>query len=524
MTGTVPATSETVPPVAELDRTQRLRQVTVLGLLLAAAAIFGPAAGALLYAGKPLDIVLFAVLLLPFLFWRVRAAPVVMVMAAATGFPRFPDPGADAITAKIPLFRSFSDSYGLSGAAILPIELILGLALLLWIADAITNRRLSVRSSHLGIAIAVFTGVTLLAELYGLARGAVFNISLWEVRPFLYVGLTYLLASQLLTSRRSMKAVLWAIVLGTGAMSILGAERTISTINVYPRPEAILEHDEAFFFGLFTLLTVGLWVFGQRGLLRVVATALLPLVILSDFGNNRRSAWVILPATLLALVIIAYQRMPERRTRITIVVAVLLVLGTGYTMAFRNSSAVYAEPAHGIWSQFRPDPRDYQSNLYREIENMNLGLDIRSSPVIGLGFGVPVPHPIPVFDASGVDPLINFIPHNTVLYVWMRMGSIGAVAFWFLIGAAVVAACRLARLPDAWYGFLGALVLSALIAWIAEGWFDKGIVSFRITILVGTLLGALEAARRLSVAGRLGREQAPAEVGPAAVEEPRAAA
>jgi O-antigen ligase len=286
------------------------------------------------------------------------------------------------------------------------------------------------------------------------------------------------------------------MVLGTGLKGLLGTERTITMANVYPRPTSLLEHDESVFFSCYILLTVALWVFGQRGSLRRVATALLPLVVVADLGNNRRAAWVMLPAMLLALAVVAFQRMPDRRRLIVWVVAVLLVIGSAYVLAFRYSNALFAQPAHAIWSNFRPDPRDASSNLYRQLENLDLGLDIRSSPVLGQGFGVPIPHPVPLLDATEVDPLINFIPHNNILYVWVRMGLPGAVAFWFVVGAGAVAACQLARHPDRRLVMFGMLVLAALIAWVYQGWLDKGIVSFRITILVGVLLGALQAVRR----------------------------
>lgn len=491
------------PPqdVAELARLQRLRRNLVGAGLLIAAVLLVPLVGTLVVAGRGFYAVGVAALLLPVLFWRVRPSPVIMLALAATAVPRFADPAGDDPAARIPLFRSFSETFGVSGGFMLPIELVIGLALLLWLAHAITNRRLSIRASHTGVAMAVLMGIALAAEGYGLARGGVFHISLWELRPFLYLGLSYLLASQLLTTRGALRGVLWAMVIGTGTISIVGTERTFTLTGTYPRPDAILEHDEAFFFGCFILLTVALWVYGQRGWLRRLATGFLPLVVIADFGNNRRAAWIIIPATLLALVVVAYARMPERRRRILVVVGVALALATGYTVAFHSTTSIYGAPAHGIWSQFNPDSRDYLSNLYRDLENANLGLDIRSAP-LGEGFGVPIPHPIPLLDATSIDPLIDFIPHNNILYVWLRLGTQGAIAFWFVVGAAVVAACRLARQPEPLYGLFGTVALCAIIAWLAEGWLDKGIVSFRITILVGCLIGGVAAARRLAAAAR----------------------
>ena len=147
-------------------------------------------------------------------------------------------------------------------------------------------------SAHRDFPLSVDIGIFVLlaiciGEPYGLARGAVFNISLQELRPFVYLGVTYLLASQLLGSRRAFEAILWGIVVGTDLKGVLGTERMITMANVVPHPESLLEHEESFF-RFYLLLTVALWVFRKRGALRWVATALLPFV--ADSGPRQQPA------------------------------------------------------------------------------------------------------------------------------------------------------------------------------------------------------------------------------------------
>ena len=486
--------------VSELVHTQRLQVVATTVFLFALAVVFGSGTGILVLGGQPFATIFFAAVLLPLLFWRVPASPVILLVVAATSIERFGENFQDAITSRIPLFRSLQESYGISGAVVDPIEVIMALALLIWVAKAVNDRRLTLRSSPLGVAVAVVLVIALLEELYGLARGGIFNISLWELRPFVYLAVAYLLASQLITSTTALDAILGGIVIGTGLKGVLGTERVITLANVVPPPEAILEHEESFFFSIFILLTVAMWVLGRRGKLRLIATGLLPFVVVADLGNDRRTAWIILPAILLALWVILYQRMPARRKVLGIVAAVVVVLGSGYVAALKDSSSLLGHPANAIWSQFSPNTRDSSSDLYRMFENQNLAIDIRESFMTGTGFGVPINHPIPVFDASSMDPLINFIPHNTILYVWLRTGALGAVAFWFMVGAAIIAACRLARHRDANFCLFGAFSLAVIIAWLIQGRLDKGITSFRVAILVGCIMGALQAARRLAPA------------------------
>ena len=73
-----------------------------------------------------------------------------------------------------------------------------------------------------------------------------------------------------------------------------------------------------------------------------------------------------------------------------------------------------------------------------------------------------------------------------------------------MIGCAIVAACQVARASDPKVALFGATAVCALIAYLLEGWFDQGISSFRIAILVGCLVGATEAARHALRQQKLG--------------------
>src|SRR2546421_10314444 len=109
----------TGPSVSELVHTQRLRLVNVVVLLLVAAAAASWLTVNLLsrdqVAAAP---ALLVTLVLPIVFWQVRAAPVVLLAFAATGIERFRDPLADNPLGKIPLFSSFSGNFGVSGAIV----------------------------------------------------------------------------------------------------------------------------------------------------------------------------------------------------------------------------------------------------------------------------------------------------------------------------------------------------------------------------------------------------------------------
>jgi O-antigen ligase len=320
--------------------------------------------------------------------------------------------------------------------------------------------------------------------------------SLWEVRPWAYLVFLYILSSQLLPAGRPLKVIAWPFVIGSGLKGIQGSVEFLLNRNVIPRPDTILAHEEALFFSCYAILTTAMWVFGLRGRLRTVATVLLPFVILADLANGRRTAWVILPACLTVVAVMAWVRHPARRKPIAVALASVAIAGGLYLPLFWNGSGTLSQPARALRSAIYPNTRDANSDAYRLIEDTNLWAEIKYSPIWGTGFGIPIQEVVPNVDLSNIDPSIKYIQHNQILYLWWRTGTLGAIAFWWVVGAAMIAACALARTRDTQTLVLGTFVAAVLVAYAIEGWYDMGLTSFRIELFMGCLLGALEAARR----------------------------
>jgi len=145
--------------------------------------------------------------------------------------------------------------------------------------------------------------------------------------------------------------------------------------------------------------------------------------------------------------------------------------------------------------------RDESSDVYRVQENQNLKFNIREGGVLGRGFGLPIDNVSGIVDISSIDPLLLYIPHNGVFYIFMRMGLLGAIAFWSLLGIAIITGCRLVRSRNREVALFGALLACALVGYALEGYNDQGFFMYRIAFVIGTLLGLGEAARRLDAAG-----------------------
>jgi hypothetical protein len=457
--------------------------------------------------GHSANIVGLAVVLLPVVLWkRPQLAPIVF-LASALLIEQFAQPVvstdtstsvADStpliapITPRIPLF------HGIGSLHIQPADLLLLFVLITYLVRSIEWGARWWPRSHVRSALVALLGVVALGVVVGLAHHGSLRVALMETRPYVYLGSTYVLTAVLVRSRQALEAALWALVVGTGIKAIQGLYVFVKVHNMHPRPSAVLGHEEAYFFAVFVFLVLALWLFEVPGRLRTTATWLLPLVVAADLANNRRAAWLVLGGGLVALAVVGYRSLPSRRRVLRAAVVVSLIASAIYFPAYWHKTGSLAQPARALRSQISPDARDASSDLYRVQEDANLQLNIRKGGLIGNGFGVPIDYVLPIVNIKKGDPLIAYVPHNGVLYVLMRMGLLGGIAVWALLGAGIIAGCRLARSVDRQFAVVGAVVVCSLVAYALEGATDQGFFFYRIAFVTGSLLGLVEAGRRLA--------------------------
>jgi O-antigen ligase/polysaccharide polymerase Wzy-like membrane protein len=292
-------------------------------------------------------------------------------------------------------------------------------------------------------------------------------------------------------------ALLWAFVAAVAIKSFQGLYLVLTAIlGGHQLGDYLLSHEDSVFFVLFLVLVVALWLFRYPGALRRVSTALLPVVLVVDLANNRRTSWLQLGACFIVLLTLVCIRLPYRRRLAVAVLAGVTVAMAIYLPLYWDRTGLLGQPARAIQSTFAPNSRDASSDLYRQAENANLQINLMRSPLFGVGYGIPIDYIVPIVDLSRTDPFIKFIPHNNLLYIWLRLGAIGALAFWSFIGLVVVSACRLLRAADLRLALYGSLVICAVINYLIMGYLDLGLFWFRVAIFMGCLFGVLEVARR----------------------------
>ena len=478
------------PPTGAAETVQPFSLKFRLGLALGGL-VFG-AAGAYLVSGGSLTSVLsLCVVFVPVAIWkRPYLGPAVLLAAAilveqSGQIPPIP------ITGNLPLFAGIGPGH-LQGADILLLTVVFTYV----VKSAEWGPRWWPRT-HVAYAMLGVMGAVVLAVAVGQLHHGSLRIAFMEARPYVYLASSYFLTAVLVRNRRAIRAVLWAFVGSVGFKAFQGIYVWFENRHLYPKPEAYIGHEASYFFVAFMVLVPALWLFGQKGRLRNVATWLLPVVIWANLVNDRRASWEMLGGALLCFGVIVYQAMPIRRRLLGKAIVILILISAVYFPVMWNSQSSLGQPARAVKSQVKPSARDDSSDTYRIQENANLELNIKQSAPLGTGFGTKIDYALPIDDISTLDPLIAYIPHNDVLDVIMRMGLLGGIAMWFLIGAGIIAGSRLARNGDRELAVIGALAASSLVAYALMGGVDQGFFFYRLAFITGTLLGLAEAARRM---------------------------
>ncbi len=332
--------------------------------------------------------------------------------------------------------------------------------------------------------------------VHGLASGGNLKIIVLEVRPFWYLFLSYLLAYNLVTQESHIRAFFWMVILGAGVKGVQGVYIYLIVLqgNLTGQNE-IMSHEESFFFVALLLLLILFCLHYRYRSQLCAALLVMPFVLVALVANERRADYIALLVGIAVAWTLVFLVKPRARMWLVVGMLSFAVLGAGYVALFSHSGGSLAEPARAIVSVFNPsaaDTRDVNSNLYRDIENYDLKYTVKQNPLLGLGFGKPFLQPILLPNILVLDPYYNYIPHNTIYWVWMRLGPIGYLAFWYLIGAVIVRGCLIVRqLKNPYLQLVAIYIVAVTFMEVILAFADYQLFFYRNVIYLGLLAGIL---------------------------------
>jgi O-antigen ligase len=362
--------------------------------------------------------------------------------------------GDSVTTPWYPMAKNFSSTesilYFADRLTFSPLDLTLGFAMACLLLRRVANQVPLVKSPLLR-PLLVFTGFVVLGFVYGIARGGNSRVAVFEVRPLLYLPIVYVLASNLCRTAQQYRRLLWTAMGAVLCNSLLALYRYSGLSHSQKSSlESLGEHGAGVGMNtLFVLLFSACFLRGSSTRSRCVLILMALPVGWVYFLSNRRAAVIGLLAGLALLSVILFWRQPRTFWKAVPIVSVLLVV---YVAAFWNSKSSAAFPAQAVKSVVSPNSlsaRDQSSDLYRQIENNDLNFTIRQTKLMGVGFGNPFYQPYPLPDISSNFEFHSFIPHNSILWIWLQTGFAGFVAMMYMLGRALmVGASKIRRATD----------------------------------------------------------------------------
>lgn len=474
----MPAAAE--PPS---DSRRVVLSFAAMAMALCALGIFVPILVALLIAAPILAV----------WFWRAPFRSIYLFTAGAAMIEIFPLGWPDSLTDRIPLFLNLNNTAGLS-VPVTPFEVLMITAIAVTLLRGTSERRLHWPSGRLVVAYVAYIAVALGAEVHGLAAGGDLKTSLWELRPQVYGFLMFLLTAALLEDRIQLKRLGVVFLLAVFVKAVIGDFRYFVTLHGEIGAQlTVLGHEDSYFFSMFIAAALAslIWIKDRRLVTMLTIGSAVSLIAL--LANSRRIGIFALVGALAVIGVLAFKYEPALRKRVAWTGVILALLAAGFiASAWDKQYGIQAQLVRPIRSLVDPNARDFSSDQYRTAETANLQLTYRTNPLLGVGFGSPFLIVYPMANIADLYPLWNVIPHNTLMWVEMRMGTVGMVAFWGWIGFAVLQGFSVFdRRRDRLVRAAAAFVLAGIVAEIAVAYADLQLESYRNLIFLGASLGIL---------------------------------
>jgi hypothetical protein len=372
------------------------------------------------------------------------------------------------------------------------VEVLIWLACLVWLVQGLVRHRLDFRGGQLLLPMLLWMAALLFGVLRGFAGHGALSYILWESRYLLLMVLCYFLATNTIRTRAHIRQLLTVSLLSMTFFGLEAVYRKVALVDtglLGVIPEFAYSHESVVFWAALVLLVIAQQAFGAPPWQRLFGWLALPLCGFALMASERRAGQMAVIVGFLAITLIFARA--HRKAFFCFCLPVLLAFLV-YLPVFWNNSGTLGQPARAVRSLYQPDPRDAASNLYRQMEALNIYTTIRSNPLFGVGFG----RPFFIVVIQQVDvswwPLWNYETHNNIMWLWMKTGPAGFVVFWYLMGMALLRATHLTRtlLPREARG-VSLYLLCGIAACLVFDYVDLGFSGPRVCVFLGTLLGVL---------------------------------
>lgn len=393
------------------------------------------------------------------------------------------------------LYLALEKTTGIPGLKLFGIELVfIGLIVLRVLTrDRPEERHLPKTPRPFVLACLTTIGTLLFLEVYGVARGGDTRMSMLMFRPLLLVGIIALVYSTCARTTRQVYVLLGGIVVVAAIRAAFGIWAWATVLQFGIRGAGttdlgggayVMTHSDAIMGAVAVSLLV-VWVVMRPTFSSILSLATFGNVIL--FGmviNNRRITFVSLVA---GLGILWFVGDPTFRRRVTRMFRLALPFLLLYLVVGWRVDTAVTRPVQMLKSVF--EQKDASSQT-RDIENFNLLFTTKNSPILGTGLGHEYIEQVVAYDISEVFEAYRFVPHNSVLWLFMVGGFVGYTGFFMMMFVGLYYAMRLLRRsPPLVEKLLAMSSVATIIAYGMQGWGDMGLGSYMGCLLLSAHMG-----------------------------------
>jgi hypothetical protein len=362
-----------------------------------------------------------------------------------------------------PFTKNFSSAesimYFSSSVNFSPLESFMIFTLFAWVGRMAMERRFRFRAGPLlwpALSFAFFITVGL---AYGVSRGGVLGIALWEVRAIYYLPVMLVLVGNLIETRAHVNRLVWIIALALIYKGVAGVIY-VGTVLQWDigSVEQIADHSMSIQFNAFFILVIVAWFYHDSTLKRLILPLFVPFLFYSFVANHRRAGFLTLGLGIGIVLAMLYR---ENRKLFFTLAPTGLAIFLIYLAAFWNNTSSIGIIARAVRSVVgQPTARDAASNVYRDLENINSMFNIKSSPIFGIGFGNKF-HIVAKMPDISFFEWWEYITHNSIMWIWMESGVGAFYSMLLLTGMTMIVGGRAVwNVP---YGPMRAVALMATL-------------------------------------------------------------
>ncbi len=385
----------------------------------------------------------------------------------------------------LPLFAS------VDFAVLSPLELHLLLVVGVWVLLIAMGKRVLLQKVTGWLPALVFFFCLAISAAFGMARGGDFLPALWELRALIYLGLMYFLVPQIIQTRSQLITLMWVCIGAISFKALLGIVRIVRLGFAFGERTELTNHEDPLFFISLIVMLLGLTLYGGGERQKKFIRWMLVPMLFVFFLAQRRAAYIALVVAVIGFLFTVSKA--ERAAILRILLPAIGVFAV-YMAIFWNTEGTIGLPAQlvksSIWNDKQTAGERYYSNMYREYENYDLAQTLKRSPLIGIGFGNKYDQPISLVGIPF--SLRDYIPHNEIYWLIVKMGAIGFLFFWLFFDLYIFqAAHTFLGLRDPYLKTICAVSIIAIMGQIVVSFVDLQLTFYRNMIFLGAMMGLM---------------------------------